>query len=52
VAEVAADTETVASQVARTTDTTTTTDIDGDGGLSLLGRWLIRFWFRITIRRR
>jgi hypothetical protein len=28
---------------------TTITDIDG--GLSLLGRWLIRFWLRISVRR-
>jgi hypothetical protein len=32
------------------TNDTTITDIDG--GLSLLGRWLIRFWLRIHVQRR
>jgi hypothetical protein len=28
-----------------------TTVVDAAGGLSLLGRWLIRFWLRVTVRR-
>ena len=27
------------------------TDVTADGGLTLLGRWLIRVWLRVTIRR-
>jgi hypothetical protein len=30
----------------------TTTDIAAHGGLSVLGRWLVRFWLRFSIHRR
>jgi hypothetical protein len=34
------------------TDTEATTVVDAVGGLSLLGRWLVQFVLRITVRRR